>query len=82
MHESKEKIERGRRTYENEPSVGGACFVFVSNLGPDREIKTAPIGAVTTILNMQTIKTISAYFRSSSVFSDVSRLNVTGPNAA
>lgn len=42
------------------PSVGGACFVFVSNRVPVIEIKNAPIGAVSTMLNMQTIIIVSA----------------------
>lgn len=38
----------------------GICvfFVLVSNLVPVIEIKMAPVGAVTTILNIHNIKTI------------------------
>lgn len=68
------------RSYE--PSTCVIGFVFVNSLVPVMDIKIAPMGAVTTILKMQTIKIISAYSRSASLFSAVRRRNVTGPNAA
>lgn len=66
------------------PSAGGSALVFVSNFGPVSEMMMAPIGAVTTMLKMQIISIISAFFNMSSVASGSFLIffNTTGPKAA
>lgn len=69
------------------PSITGGLVVLDSNRGPAIVITMAPMGAVMTMDIMQTVKTISAYSRSSAggsvpayIFLTSSR--ATGPNAA
>lgn len=56
------------------------CVVFDSSFVPVIEIKMAPSGAVSTMLRMHTISTISAYSLSGS--SADKCLRATGPRAA